>query len=242
MLQSVSESVEFVATADSLFRFFGLALVFFALPVLVIRFGKEGLIALLPIYLVTANLFAKSFFTLCLINGTPILMNLAVPIYGACFVVTDLLSEFYSKSDARRAVWTGFLGQAVLVFSLWVVGGANLESVEIYGQTFDFLFRLTAGSFIAYLTSNMLDISIYHAILNKTGRRKLWIRNNLSTIISQAVDTAIFLGIAFWGVAPVETPAKWMVFATATWLFKVLVAASDTAALYAARGLYYKKQ
>ncbi len=237
-LTTIEPLFSLFADAKLIGRFLGLALLCFFLPVFVMRAGREWLVALLPIYLITANVFAGSFFALGEINNVVILMNLAVPIYAGCFVVTDLLSEFYSKSDARHAVWAGLLGQGVFLVALWTVMNAPIESAETYRSAFTFLPRLILGSFVAYLVSNLLDIGVYHAILSRTGRAKLWLRNNVSTFISQGIDTAIFLGIAFWGVQPVETPSKFLWFFLATWAFKSLIAGLDTAALYAAKKLY----
>ena len=96
--------------------FIGMALVIFMIPLFALKQGKEWLIGLLPIFLITGNVFAESFVT---ISG--FMTSLAVPIYAGTFLITDLLSEHYSKSDARRAVFVGFLGQVFFVCILLAI-------------------------------------------------------------------------------------------------------------------------
>ena len=231
---------EGVLDFGNLWRFLGLTLLAFSLPVFVMRLGKEFLVALLPIYLITANVFAESFFIPFMVLGNPILMSLALPVYAGCFVITDLLSEFYGKNDARNAVWLGFVGQVAFLVTLWLVINAPILNADAYQATFDLLPRLVVGSFIAYISSNLLDICIFHAIRNRTGRSRLWLRNNVSTFVSQGVDSLIFLFIAFWRVEPIETTEKFWWFFVAVWIFKAAVAGLDTVALYAARRMYQR--
>jgi len=53
---------------------------------------------------------------------------------------------------------------------------------------------------VAYLLSQHHDVFAFQFWKNKTKGRHLWLRNNLSTMVSQAIDTVIFITIAFYGV------------------------------------------
>ena len=77
---------------------------------------------------------------------------------------------------------------------------------------------------------------LYHAIWNRTGngRGGLWIRNNGSTLTSQAVDTVIFTTLAFWGVYPAQVFFSILL---TTYLFKAVVALLDTPFMYLARSI-----
>ena len=98
--------------------FLGITLFAFSIPLIALRMGKEWLITLLPIYLITANVFAESF-----LNIMNMLTSLAIPIYASTFLITDTLSEHFGMRDARRAVLIGFTGQ--LLFFMAVITMTN---------------------------------------------------------------------------------------------------------------------
>ena len=214
------------------FYFATIALIGFAIPLFALRMGREWLIALLPIVLITGNVFAQAF---VVVGG--VMTSLAVPVYATTFLVTDLLAEHYGRRDALRAVWVGFMGQLVFLGILLLVLRAPVleENAQAYSSALSTVPRLVVGSFIAYLISQNLDVRIYDTIRHLTGGKKLWLRNNLSTMISQGIDTVVFLFIAFWGVPPFADTESWVKFVLATWLFKIAVAAIDTPFLYLSR-------
>jgi len=214
--------------------FFGITIIGFTLPLFALRMGREWLIGLLPIVLITGNVFAQAF-----VQVGGVLTSLAVPVYAMTFLITDLLAEHYGRRDALRAVWVGFMGQVVFLAVMLVVLWAPVLPPygDNYANALSTVPRLVLGSFIAYLVSQNLDVRLYDTIRNLTGEKHMWIRNNVSTMISQAVDTGIFLFIAFWGVPPFADPAVWLNFALFTWVFKIVVAAIDTPYMYLSRSI-----
>lgn len=159
-------------------------------------------------------------------------------LYASTFLVTDILSEKYGKKAAQKAVLYSF---SVMV--LWLVGSQLIllftpnsndyihESLQV---VFGLVPRVTAGSLAGFLVSQNVDVLLYHLIWKKTGgtRAKLWLRNNGSTLISQAVDTVIFTFIAFWGTYPTEVFFSILI---TTYVFKAIVALLDTPFIYWAR-------
>ena len=219
-----------------IFLFLCVTLGVFAIPLVALYFGKEWLIALLPIYLITGNVFAESFI---LVKGY--LTSMAVPIYAATFLITDILSEHYGKTEAKRAVYIGFMGQLFFVGVLFIILNSPLlpDKSEMFHETYSLLPRLIMGSFIAYIISQLLDVYIYHKIMEATGKNRLvWLRNNVGTMTAQLVDTTIFLTIAFYGRPQFDTYSKLIDFILTTWMFKVIVAALDTPYLYLARRFF----
>ena len=217
-----------------------ICLVCFVIPLLVQRFGREFLVALLPIYLIIGNVFAQSFVVLDLnfLWGWKPLTSVAVPIYSTTFLLTDILFELHGKESAKRAIYVGFVGQACLMLGVFAVLASPVIDLPVeYGKQFHAVFgtitlRLVAASFIAYWASQLLDVLIYAKIREKTGERKLWLRNNVGTMFSQLVDTFIFMFIAFWGSLPFETWNKWIAFVLTTWAVKCGVALIDTPYVY----------
>ena len=161
-------------------------------------------------------------------------------LYASTFLVTDILSEKYGKRDAAKAVAYSF---SVMV--LWMLGtqlilmftpNANDYISDSLRVVFGLVPRITIASLTGFLISQNLDVFLYHYIWGKTGSSgaKLWLRNNGSTLTSQAVDTVIFTTLAFWGVYPKNV--FFSILAT-TYLFKAVVALLDTPFIYMARAI-----
>jgi uncharacterized integral membrane protein (TIGR00697 family) len=64
----------------------------------------------------------------------------------------------------------------------------------VFGQSM----WIIAGSIIAFLCSQLIDVLIFWLIRGKTGKRMIWLRATGSTVVSQLIDTFIVTGIAFW--------------------------------------------
>ena len=159
-------------------------------------------------------------------------------LYASTFLVTDILSEKYEKKDASKAVAYSF---SIMV--LWMLGtqlillftpNANDYINDSLKVVFGLVPRITVASLIGFLISQNLDVFLYHLIWSKTGNTKawLWLRNNGSTLTSQAIDTVLFTTIAFWGVYPTNVFLSILI---TTYLFKAIVAVLDTPFMYLAR-------
>ncbi len=196
-------------------------------------FGKNGLF----IFAVFSTIFAN--IAVCKsMNIFGIATTGGNEIYASTFLVTDILSEKYGKKEASRAVLYSFT-----VLILWLVSTQLIllftpnESDFVNGSLrvlFGVVPRVTLASIVGFFCSQNLDVFLYHFIWNKTGGGKggLWIRNNGSTLISQAVDTVLFVTIAFWGVYPTSI---FISILWTTYVFKAIVALVDTPFMYAAR-------
>jgi len=64
--------------------------------------------------------------------------------------------------------------------------------------------RVIIASLVAYTVSVNLDVVIFNKLKEKHGSGKLWLRNNASTMLSQLIDTALFITIAFYGIMPIK--------------------------------------
>ena len=86
------------------------------------------------------------------------------------------------------------------------------------------------GSLTAYLVSQRFDVWFFHYLKNLTDGRKLWLRNNLSTIASQLIDTFIYQFT--WVLATGMTFSQAFGLAAIKYVFKVLIALIDTIFIY----------
>jgi uncharacterized integral membrane protein (TIGR00697 family) len=195
-------------------------------------FGRIGLFIWIPIAAIVANIQVLK--TVELFGITATLGNI---VYATSFLVTDILSENYGRREARRAVVFGFVGLAALV-ALMNLALLFRPHESDFAQPhlvalFTILPRVTAASLVAYVVSQFHDVWAYHFWRRKfPGARSIWIRNNLSTLASQAIDTVIFTAGAFVGVFPFEVVLE---IALSTYLLKLIVALADTPLVYIAR-------
>lgn len=198
------------------------------------KFGKLGLFIWIPISTILANV--QVLVTLELFGLTATLGNI---IYASGFLVTDILSENYGRREAQKAVYIGFFSlistTVIMNVCLLFIPLADSESMAMYDSLrniFSMMPRITFASLTAYLISQKHDIWAYQYWRKRFSQEKhIWIRNNLSTMISQFIDSVIFVLIAFVGVLP--TGIIFEIFLT-TYILKWLVAAADTPFIYIA--------
>ena len=212
----------------------GFILLDLGLVTLVFRFfGKNGLYTVIVASVITANIQVVK--TVEIFGFVSTLGNV---LYGSIFLATDILNEVYGKKAARRGVWLGFIGMALM--TLWMQIGlkfiphASDFSQDALSTIFGLMPRIAGGSMTAYLISQHHDVWAFQFWKKKTKGRFLWLRNNASTMVSQAIDSAIFCSIALWGIFDTNT---WVQILVSTYVLKLLVAAIDTPFIYLAKRL-----
>lgn len=125
------------------------------------------------------------------------------------FLLTDIISEKFGKEYTLKMVRNGILIAFIPTFLM----------VDV---------RIAAASIIAYIISQIADVYIFDILKNKYNK-KWWVRNNVSTLISQTLDTLVFFMIAFYGVMPNELMISLIV---GTCLIKWVMALIDTPLFY----------
>lgn len=153
--------------------------------------------------------------------------------YPFTFLVTDAISELYGRRVATRVVWFGFclsVAMVVLVSVAKVLPSAGFwEGQDAFEEILGGVPRIVLGSMAAYLVSQHSDVIVFHILRRLTNGRHLWFRNNASTMVSQAIDTVLFVSIAFAGSVP--PGVLWNMMGT-QYLVKLGVAAIDTPLVY----------
>ena len=181
--------------------------------------------------LVISNvLSAKTVQTGIPLFGGTILVPSAVICYAITFLMTDVIGEIWGKEQANQTVKVGFWCQLV---SLVLIGLAILlpvapfaDNQEQFKGIMSSSFRVVLASMVAYLCSQSWDVWIFHKIRER-GTKNKWVRNNLSTMSSQIIDTAIFITIAFIG----KVPNIWVMIVS-QYAIKCVYAALDTIPFY----------
>lgn len=161
--------------------------------------------------------------------------TLGTALYGVIFFATDMLSERYGKSAAFQAIRLSIFATILLhVFFQLTLLTTAIEDMQWFAEGLNTVFttslRVVMASLVVYTLSQSLDVWLFDKIRQRTGEGFLWLRNNGSTLISQAVDTYLFTFLAFYGVFD-----DWLMVATVGYVFKVIVAFSDTAFIYVSK-------
>jgi len=183
-----------------------------------------------------ASLMAANFLggKITMIAG--ISVSVGIFAYPLSFVVTDIVEEVLGREKTKNFVLAGFIG---LVLAL----GLTLLSVAMpaadrysYNNEYKLIFsssiRMILASLVAFSLSQSHDIWAFNFWKNKTKGKFLWLRNNLSTIVSQFIDTTIFMFIAFYAITPKFTVGFIFSLIIPYWLFKVVFALLDTPFVY----------
>ncbi|HUQ97352.1 MAG TPA: queuosine precursor transporter [Chitinophagaceae bacterium] len=157
---------------------------------------------------------APANFTLFGQNGLAFNLTCGVLLWPLEFVITDIVNEYYGPKAVRRISFTtiALISYAFLMYFLaigvppadfWSASNAanGIPDMQqsfsaVYGQGM----RIIAGSLVAFLVSQLVDVYIFHRIKRATGDKHIWLRATGSTLVSQFIDSYIVLFIAFSGV------------------------------------------
>lgn len=161
--------------------------------------------------------------------------------YPMTFLCTDLISEFYGRRRANFMVWVGLVLNFWVIFILWIGGVLPGSDSPAFFEIRKLAFGAVAASMIAYLAAQFVDVHLFHFWKRLTKGKHLWLRNNGSTIVSQAVDTvAVILityrvgGLDFMISEQTHIPTMLATLIFTGYAFKLLVAMLDTPVIYLA--------
>ena len=152
------------------------------------------------------------------------------------FLTTDIIGEVFGRKEASRFVnmATIMLVLLFLMMSLCIAIKPNesWDHQEQYATVFGSSLRMTTASLISFVVAQQLDVFMFSLWGKITKGKHLWIRNNMSTIVSQLIDTTIFEFVAFWHLTPKFTTGYIFSLILPYWLFKVVFALLDTPLCY----------
>ena len=157
----------------------------------------------------------------------------AVLIYALSFALSDTLVEIWGKEKVKFVIKVGFI--ASLISAIFIRMAISFPSADNWTlqQEFEMILgsnmRIVFASMVAYLASQFHDVWAFSFWKKLTGGKHLWLRNNLSTIFSQMIDTVLFIFIAFYGSG---LPILSMMIGQ--YVLKLIIALLDTPIVYLA--------
>lgn len=205
----------------------------FSLLIIVEKFfKKEGLFVWVSIATIIANiLVCKS------IELFSFTTNLGNILFASSFLATDIMSEKYGAKESRKAIVLGVVSQVIFVIMtqiglLYTPAPEDLAQESMKGL-FSINLRVSIASIVMYFVSNMADIYIFEKIKEKVPG-KLWLRNNVSTMICNSIENYLFSFLAFAGLMDITTILS---IATLASVLEIVIAACDTPFLYLSKKL-----
>eukprot|EP01132_Coremiostelium_polycephalum_P000288 gene288-376_t len=172
--------------------------------------------------------------------------------YPFTFSLMDIVAEVYGRDRTKLIIWMGFFASLLMVLVTYCANKipASHDSPvtqRTFQQIFGFAPGIVAGSMVAYITAQYVDIYMWGLLQRMTQGKYLWLRNVVAAMVGQWVDTALFAVFA-WVVWPLVsatqgiTPISWQTWYQITcheYVLKLVFAVLHTPFVYA--GVYVAK-
>ena len=209
-----------------------------SIPWYIKRYRKvDFVVAIYVIYLAMSQIIATKIAVFHLFIGT-FYTPAAVLIFPFTFQIIDIVNEAYGRYEVHRMTYIALVTQVIMAFFFWL---ADLLPSAPFWQAnpgwhsiISLVPRITVASWIAFIISQNLDAFLYAKLRGLTNGRHLWIRNVIGDIISLAVDSVIFITLAFWGLQPIVPLIVGQI------VIKWLVSIVDTPLMYLSRRILYR--
>lgn len=172
------------------------------------------------------------------------ILSAGVVIWPTVFIITDIVNEYYGRVYVRRL---SLIGAAVISYVYLALWGTRLvtadpETSPVSEAAFNEVFFqsqwIIVGSIIAFLVSQLVDVTVFWFVRRRTGHKMLWLRAQGSTVVSQIIDTFIvqFIGLYLpWRLGYNDNNFTFQIYlisSVSSYVFKVGVAILVTPLLY----------
>ena len=194
------------------------------------------------VYVILAGIFITNALVAELIGGKliyigDVVMSLGILPWPIVFITTDLINEYFGEKGVKKLSFIT-AGLIAYTFFLLLIGlqipavkGDGLITDEQFSAVFGQSMWIIVGSITAFLVSQLIDVTIFHFVKNRTGKKMICLRSTGSTVISQLFDSFIVLGIAFWLPGKIDTK-MFIASALTGYTVKLLIAVGLTPLIY----------
>lgn len=194
------------------------------------------------VYVILAGIFITNALVAELIGGKliyigDVVMSLGILPWPIVFITTDLINEYFGEKGVKKLSFIT-AGLIAYTFFLLLIGlqipavkGDGLITDKQFSAVFGQSMWIIVGSITAFLVSQLIDVTIFHFVKNRTGKKMIWLRSTGSTVISQFFDSFIVLGIAFWLPGKIDTK-MFVASALTGYTVKLLIAVGLTPFIY----------
>lgn len=134
----------------------------------------------------------------------PLTFGAGVLFFPISYLFGDVLTEVYGFARARKVVWAGFGALAFASVMSWVVlafpPAPGWHDQAAYETVLGATPRIAGASLVAYFCGEFCNSFVLAKMKVRSEGRRLWTRTIGSTIVGEAVDSAVFYPLAFLGV------------------------------------------
>ncbi|OPY70476.1 MAG: Inner membrane protein YhhQ [Syntrophorhabdaceae bacterium PtaU1.Bin034] len=195
-------------------------------------------VAIFTTCLITSNIIAVK-----LVRVFGLVMPAGVIIFPLSYIFGDVLTEVYGYRQARRVIWLAFFCNLLTVVAIWAAqmlpSAPFWDAQASYERILGYTPRLLAASFLAYLVGEFTNSFVLAKMKIATKGRWLWTRTVGSTLVGQALDSGVFVALAFYGSIPGNVLLSAMV---TQWLTKSAYEAVVTPFTYLAVNFLKKRE
>jgi hypothetical protein len=164
-------------------------------------------------------------------------------LFPLSYIFGDILTEVYGYAKSRRVIWTGFLMMFIASCVFMAIGtlpaAPDWDGQAAYDKILGIAPRIFLASMIAYFAGEFSNSFILAKMKVLMNGKRLWIRTIGSTLVGEALDSVIFVLIAFGGVFPDDL--LWTIIVS-NYIFKVGVEVLFTPVTYAVTGFLKKRE
>jgi uncharacterized integral membrane protein (TIGR00697 family) len=182
------------------------------------------------------SLIAANLIGLKIADFTIFQASVGILLFPILFLVTDIIEEVHGKKKAQEFVIIGFITLIIVLIVTVIAVVLPFAERSLVKEEYTFIFSTTIRIFIAsitaFLVAQLHDVWAFNFWRQKTKGKYLWLRNNLSTIVSQFLDTTLFMFIAFYNISPQFNVEYIFTLIIPYWLVKILFAIFDTPFCY----------
>ena len=198
----------------------------------------DALIGLYVAFVLISNILAFKIAAYDL-GFTTFYATAGVLVYSVTFLMADIVNEKFGRKETQKMIFIAFLTQVAVTFFIYLVISLPSAPFWNYQTAFESIFglvpRIILAGWVAFLASESFDAYLYAMFKKFTKGKHLWMRNAFSSIPSMAVDTVIFVTIAFAGIQPL------LPLITGVLVIKWIVGIVDIPFMYLNRWIIYKK-
>jgi len=176
---------------------------------------SDAILAMYVIYLALSQIIAAKIVKLTILDYT-FIVPAAVLIFPFTVQLTDMVNEYFGRMETHRMIFIAFVTQVLMSFFLWMsvimtpfeMWMTELGGPEVGQKFWETIFfssiRITIASWTSFLIVENLDAIVFAKIREITGQKHLWIRSVFSDVPMLALDSFIFVTLAFYGVVPLD--------------------------------------
>ena len=178
-------------------------------------------------------------------NNLSFNLTAGVLLWPIVFIMTDIINEYFGRKGVR---FMSFTAASLIAYAFLMIFFAIrlnpaefwIERETVYGilnmdLAFNTIFGqglwIIAGSLVAFLIGQLVDVYVFHFLRSFTGSSKIWLRATGSTFVSQFIDSFVVLLIAFYFGAGWDLSLV-LAIGLVNYIYKIIIAVILTPLLY----------